>query len=157
VGNVNVNIVDATKKVTVSGPTAAQYATSLADADLVNKYYVDTVAGSATGDVKAVKATFSLAATGTFNIGAVLPAGSTILSVKANVTAADTGTGTLSVGKAGSVAAYMTTGENDTQTIGMYLAETMVTEAGTVQVIGTVAGTPAGAGSVTVVVTYQLA
>lgn len=143
-------------KVTVSGPTAAQYATTLADEDLVNKYYVDTVAGSSTGDIKGISATFSLAATGTFNIGAVLPAGSTVLSVKANVTAADTGTGTLSVGVAGNVAAYMTTAENDTQTIGMYISETMVTNAG-VQVIGTVAGTPAGAGSVTVFVTYQLA
>jgi hypothetical protein len=79
-----------TDKVTVSGPSAADYATGLADADLVNKYYVDTVAGSATGDIKGVNATFSLAAAGTFNIGAALPAGATILSVKANVTAADT-------------------------------------------------------------------
>lgn len=146
-----------TAKVTLTTVTPANYASGLADADLVNKYYVDSVAGSAAGDVKAVSATFSLAATGTFNIGAVLPAGATILSVKANVTAADTGTGTLSIGKAGGVSAYMTTGENDTQTVGMYLAETMVTEAGSVQVIGTVAGSPAGAGSVKVVVTYQLA
>lgn len=145
-------------KVTVAGPTPTEYATGLADADLANKYYVDQVAltGGA-GDVKAVRATFSLSANGTFNIGAALPAGATVLSVKANVTSADTGTGTLSVGKAGNVAAYMTTGENDTQTVGMYLAETMVTEAGSEQVIGTVAGGSAGAGSVTVVVTYQLA
>ena len=40
-----------TYKVTVSGPTAAQYATGLANEDLVNKQYVDTVAGSAAGDV----------------------------------------------------------------------------------------------------------
>lgn len=144
-------------KVTIAGPTASQYITGLSDNDLVTKYYVDQTAGFASGDVKAVKATFSLASTGTFNIGAALPAGATILSVKANVTSADTGTGTLSVGKAGNVAAYMTTSENDTQTAGMYLAETMVTEASSEQVIGTVAGTPAGAGSVTVVVTYQIA
>jgi hypothetical protein len=146
-----------TAKVSLTTVTAVNYATGLADGDLVNKYYVDTVAGSASGDVKAVKATFSLAAAGTFNIGSALPAGATVLSVKANVTSADTGTGTLSVGKAGDVAAYMTTSENDTQSVGMYLAETMVTEASSEQVIGTVAGTPAGAGSVTVVVTYQIA
>jgi len=157
-GDITMTVANSTAdKVTVAGPSAADYATGLADADLVNKYYVDTVAGSATGDVKAVKATFSLAAVGTFNIGSALPAGATILSVKANVTSADTGTGTLSIGKSGSVSAYMTTSENDTQTVGIYIAETMVTEAGSEQVIGTVAGTPAGAGSVTVVVTYQLA
>ena len=143
-------------KVTISGPTAVQYATSLADEDLVNKYYVDTVAGSATGDIKGIVATFSLAAVGTFNIGAVLPAGCTVLKVKANVTAADTGTGTLSVGVSGDVAGYMTTAENDTQTVGMYISETAVVNAG-VQVIATVAGTPAGAGSVTVYVEYQIA
>lgn len=144
-------------KVTIAGPSAADYISGLSNNDLVTKYYVDQTAGFASGDVKAVKATFSLAATGTFNIGSALPAGATILSVKANVTSADTGTGTLSIGKAGSVSAYMTTSENDTQTAGMYLAETMVTEASSEQVIGTVAGTPAGAGSVTVVVTYQIA
>lgn len=157
-GSVTVNLSGTiANKVNVSGPTAAQYATGLADTNLVNKYYVDTVAGSVAGDVKAVKSTFSIAATGTFNIGAALPVGTTILSVKVSVATADTGTGTLSVGKSGSVAAYMTTTENDTQTVGMYLAETLITEAGSVQVIGTVAGAPAGAGSVTVVVTYQLA
>jgi hypothetical protein len=147
-----------TAKVTVTGPTAAQYATGLADADLVNKLYVDQVSaiGNA-GDVKAVKATFSISATGTFNIGTALPAGATILSVKAQITSADTGTGTLSIGKSGSVAAYATTGEIDNQGTGMYVAETLVVETGSVQVIGTVAGTPAGAGAVTVVVTYQLA
>ncbi len=149
---------DTTSKVTVTGPTAAQYATDLADADLVNKLYVDQVASAGgAGDVKAVRATFSLAAAGTFDVGSALPAGATILSVKAQVTAADTATGTLSVGKSGGASDYMTTLENDTQSTGMYLAETLVTEAGSVQVIGTVAGTPGGSGSVTVVVTYQLA
>ena len=143
-------------KVTVTGPTDVQYATGLGSNDLVNKYYVDTVAGSATGDVKAVKATISLASTGSFNIGSALPAGATILQVKVNVTSADTGTGTLVVGKSGGNE-YMTASENDTQTVGMYIAEDMVTEAGSEQVQATVGGTPAGAGSATIVVTYQLA
>jgi hypothetical protein len=51
----------------------------------------------------------------------------------------------------------MTTAEVDSQTTGIYISETMVTEGSSVQVIGTVAGSPAGAGSVTVFVTYQLA
>lgn len=144
-----------TAKVSITGPTDVQYATSLGSNDLVNKYYVDNAA-SASGTIKAVSATFSIAAAGTFNIGAVLPAGATILSVKANVTALDTGSGTLSVGKSGSVAAYMTTTEVDNQVVGIYVAEDMVTEVGSVQVIGTVAGTPA-TGSVTVFVTYQVA
>jgi hypothetical protein len=117
-------------KVSISGPTAADYATSLAANDLVNKQYVDTVAGSAVGDVKAVSATVDLSATGTTNIGVVLPAGSTVLSVKVNVTALDTGNGTLSVGVSGNVAAYMAVTENDPQAIGLYLAECMVTNAG---------------------------
>lgn len=140
--------------VTVTGPTAAGYAGTLTDSDLVNKYYVDQVAGNISGDVKAVKATLDLSVATPQNIGAALPAGATILSVKVNVTSA-AATGELQVGKAGSDQ-YMTTAENDTQTVGMYLAETMVTEAGSVQVQGTVTGT-AAAGSATVVVTYQIA
>jgi len=141
-------------KVTISGPTAAQYATSLANEDLVNKYYVDTVAGSATGDVKAVKATVDLT-DGTTNIGAALPAGATILSVKVNVTSVDTGSGTLVVGKSGNTSAYMTAVENDTQVQGLYLAETSITEAASEQVISTGAG--ATSGSAVVIVTYMLA
>jgi hypothetical protein len=98
-----------------------------------------------------------LSSSGTTSIGAALPTGSTILSVKVNVTVADTATGTLSVGKAGNVSAYMTTTENDTQTIGLYMAEEIVTEAGSVQIIATVAGTPGGSGSAVVLVEYQLA
>jgi hypothetical protein len=143
-------------KVDVSGPTAAQYATGLADTNLVNKYYVDTVAGSASGDVKAVSATVDLSAGGTTNIGLALPAGATVLSVKVNVTAPDTGSGTLAVGISGTPAAFMSTSENDTQTAGLYVAECMVTNAGSVQVIATVA-TPTGSGTAKVVVTYQIA
>jgi hypothetical protein len=36
-------------KVTVSGPTAAQYSSGLADSDLVNKYYVDNLVSSIIG------------------------------------------------------------------------------------------------------------
>jgi hypothetical protein len=143
-----------TYKVTVSGPTATQYATGLANEDLVNKYYVDTVAGSATGDVKAVSATVTLTNAST-NIGAALPAGATILSVKVNVTAVDTGTGTLEIGKSGNTSAYMTAVENDTQIAGLYLAETDVTEAASEQVIATCSG--ATSGTAKVIVTYQIA
>lgn len=147
-----------TTKVSVSGPTASDYATGLAANDLTNKQYVDNAiaTGASAGAIKAVSATVDLSSAGTTNIGAVLPAGSTVLSVKVNVTAADTGTGTLSVGISGGVSDYMTTAENDTQTIGLYLAECMVTNSG-VQVIATVAGTPAGTGSAKVVVEYQVA
>jgi hypothetical protein len=134
--------------------TAAQYATSLLDSNLVNKYYVDQAAGNTQGDVKAVQATVDLNVGTAQNIGAALPVGTTILSVKVNVTSA-AATGSLEVGKAGDTDAYMADTEVDTQTTGLYLAETMVTEGGSVQVIGTVTGTPA-AGSATVVVTYQI-
>jgi len=145
-------------KVTVSGPTAADYATGLAAADLVNKQYVDgaIATGASAGSVKAVTATVSLASAGTVNVGAALPAGATILSVKVNVTAADTATGTLQIGKSGG-GQYMATTENDTQTTGLYLAETYVVEAGSVQVQATVGGTPGGSGSAQVFVEYKVA
>lgn len=41
----------ATPKVTVSGPTAVQYATGLADSNLANKYYVDTTSTAAAAAV----------------------------------------------------------------------------------------------------------
>lgn len=146
----------ATDKVTVSGPTAAEYATGLADADLVNKLYVDQgAATAAAGSVKAVKATVNLGVTGATNIGAALPAGATILRVKVQVTSADTGTGTLVIGKAEATNAYMTDVESDTQTLGMYLAETYAVEAASTQVIATVAGS-AVSGSANVIVEYQL-
>lgn len=111
--------------------------------------------GSTGGDLKAVKATVSLGANASVNIGAALPAGSTILSVKVNVTASNT-TSTLVVGKSGG-SEYMIASENDPQTIGLYIAEEYVTEAGSVQVQATVAGQTGGVGSADVIVTYQLA
>ena len=146
------------QKVNISGPSAIDYATSLGANSLTNKQYVDNAiaSGASAGSIKAVSATVSLAAAASLNIGAVLPAGATILSVKVKVTAADTVSGTLVVGKSGG-SEYMAASENDTQTVGMYIAEDMVTEAGAVQVQATIAGTPGGSGSATIVVTYQVA
>ena len=148
-------------KVTVAGPTAEEYATDLAAADLVNKHYVDQVAAAGAvannaGTTKAVKAVVSLATTGSTNIGSLLPAGATVLRVKVQVAAADTGTATLSVGKAGAEGAYMLATECDAQTLGIYIAETFVTEDAETQVVATVAGA-AAAGSANVIVEYQLA
>jgi len=139
-------------KVTVSGPTAADYATGLTANDLTNKQYVDDAiqSGAASGSIKAVKV--ALSGAGTTNIGAAMPAGATVLSVKLQVTVAEA-TGTVSVGKTGSVAAYMTTAENDPSTTGLYLAETYVTEAASEQVIATVAV----GGTYNVIVEYQVA
>lgn len=148
-----------TDKVSISGPTASDYATSLADNDVPNKYYVDQAiqSGAASGSVKAVKVTVPLNANGTTNIGAQIPANATVLSVKVIVDVVDA-SATLSVGKTGSVSAYMTTSENDPQTQGIYLAETYVTEGSATQVIATVASsTGAGSGSARVLVEYQVA
>lgn len=146
-------------KVDVSGPTAADYATSLADTNLVNKYYVDQAisSGASAGAIKAFQVTVPLNADGTTNIGTAMPAGATILSVKVNVTVVDT-SAVLTVGKTGSVSAYMAGSENDPQTTGLYVAEDFVTEAGSVTAIATVTGSSgAGAGSCLVIVTYQVA
>ena len=146
-------------KVTVSGATAAQYATGLADEDLTNKKYVDDAiaSGASAGAVKAFQAVVPLDADGTTNIGTAMPAGATVLSVKVQVNVVDTAA-TLSVGKTGNVAAYMTTSENDPQTTGLYMAECFVTEAGSVQLIATVASSAASSGATcTVIVQYQVA
>lgn len=139
--------------------TGATYATAIASAPtaLVNKYYVDqaiqTVAE--TGAVKVVSATVPLNANGTTNIGAALPAGAVVLSVKVNVTTADTAA-TLAVGTSTTAGAFMATTENDPQTNGIYVAETYVVNASSTQVIATVAATGATSGSsCVVIVTYQ--
>ena len=160
-GNVVVSLAGTSNYVNVTGPTAAQYSAAIAAAPsaLTNKYYVDQAiaSGASAGAVKSFQAVVSLAANGTTAIGTAMPAGATVLSVKVVVGLADAAA-TLSVGKAGSVAAYMATGENDTQANGMYMAETFVTEAGSVQVNATVAATAATAGSTaTVIFTYQVA
>ena len=86
-----------------------------------------------------------------------MPAGATVLSVKVNVTVADA-SAVLSVGKTGATASYMTTGDNDTQSAGLYIAECFVTEATETSLIATVSGsTGVGAGSCVVIVTYQVA
>lgn len=143
-----------TYKVSVVGPTDAQYIDGLANNDLVTKYYVDTIAGSSTGDVKAVQGTVNLTSATSQNIGVTLPAGVTILSVKVNVTVASDAATTLVVGKSGG-SQYMTAAENDPEVTGLYLAETDVDEAGAVQVQATVA-TAGTVGSAKVIVTYQI-
>jgi hypothetical protein len=140
-------------KVTVSGPTAAQYATGLADGDLVNKYYVDNTFTNPAGTIKAVSATVTLT-TSITNIGALLPAGATILQVKVNVLTVDTASGTMVVGKSGNTSAYMPSTSNVLQTVDLYVQETMVTEAGAVQVIATCSG--CAAGTAKVLILYQV-
>ena len=160
-GNVVLDLSGTSNYVNVTGPTAAQYSTAIAavPSALTNKYYVDQAiaAGASAGAVKSFQAVVDLSANGTTAIGTAMPAGATVLSVKVVVGLADA-SATLSVGKSGGVAAYMTTGENDTQLAGMYMAETFVTEAGSVQVNATVASTGATSGSTaTVIFTYQVA
>ena len=166
-GNTTMNLGSSGAYVSVLDSTAdasgATYAAAIAAAPtaLTNKYYVDAaITAAQTTDapteVHAIQATVSLATNGTTNIGSLLPAGVTILSVKVKVTVADLAA-TLSVGKSGSVAAYMATTENDPQTIGLYMAECDVDEAGAVQVIATVAASATTSGATCkVVVTYQV-
>lgn len=162
-GNVTVALPTGTSsatKVSISGPTATDYATNLADNDLTNKKYVDVAiaTGAAAGAIKSYQVTVPLDANGTTNIGAVaIPAGATVLSVKVAVDVADTGA-TLSVGKSGGVASYMSTAENDPQTQGLYVAECFVTEASATQLIATVTGSAnTASASARVIVQYQVA
>lgn len=171
-----------TFKIGVSGPTDTEYATGLTSVDLTNKLYVDNTAASAqsaailaaniastaaisaaiavseAGSVKSFKKVVSLSVVGSVNIGTLLPANSTILSVRTNVTSVTTGSGTLlSVGITGNLAAYALASEIYTDIVGFYVSETEVTEATAVQLLATVSGTASATGSATVVVTYRLA
>jgi hypothetical protein len=161
-GNLTVGVPVASY-VDVAGPTAAQYSTAITSVPtaLANVQYVtDAIAAANTSDapteVHAVRATVSLAANGTTNIGSLLPAGVTILSVKVSVGVADTAA-TLVIGKSGGTGTeYMVATENDPQTVGMYMAEDDVDEAGAVQIMATVATTAAvGGATCRVVVMYQ--
>ena len=160
-GNVVVSLAGTSNYVNVSGPTALQYAAAIAAVPtaLTNKQYVDAAiaSGASAGAIKSFQAVVPLDTNATVAIGTAMPAGATVLSVKVVIGTADTGAA-LSVGKAGGVADYMTTGENDAQTTGMYMAECFVTEAGSVQVNATVSGTAGTTGSTcTVIFTYQVA
>ena len=143
-----------TNKVSVSGPTAADYATGLAANDLTNKQYVDQAiaSGAAAGAIKAFTATVS--GDGTTDIGSAMPAGATVLSVKLQVTTADSAA-TVTVGKSGSAGAYMSSNDNDPSATGLYLAETYVTEASATTATITVSGATTFAGKV--IVQYQVA
>jgi hypothetical protein len=149
-------------KVSISGPTATDYATNLGANDLTNKQYVDQAiaSGASAGAIKAFQVVVPLNANGTTNIPmptGSMPAGATVLSVKVNVTTIDSGA-TMSVGKTGAVAAYMTTTENDPQTQGLYVSECFVTEATATQLTATVAASSGiGSGSAVVIVQYQVA
>lgn len=147
-------------KVEISGPSAADYATNLNDTSLVNKYYVDQAiaTGAAAGSIKAVQASVDLGTDGATNIGAILPAGATIIRVKVKVVSADA-TATLAVGRTGLPAGYMTTSENDPQITGLYVSEDYITESTATQVTATVSGATGGspAASALVIVEYQVA
>lgn len=141
---------------TPTDPLVYADAVTAADGNAIpNKEYVDAAiaaGGGATsaGAVKAVKGTINLATVGPQNIGLPIPLGSTILSVKVNVTAA-AATGTLVVG--GGAGVYMPATENDLQQVGLYLSETAIDEAAGGQVTATVTG--GAAGSAGVLVEYQ--
>jgi len=139
------------------GPTGTETGTAGQVLTSAGSGAVPTWSGpnTASGDVKAFKQTVSLGANTTTDIGTVLPTGATILSVKVNVTVVNT-TSTLSVGIGAGPSDYMTVAENDPQTLGLYLAETMVVNSA-VQIIATVAAQTGGVGSADVVVTYQIA
>lgn len=155
--NVTVSLAASTSpKVRISGPTDVQYATGLTSVDLTNKYYVDNVASTnASGAIKSVMGTVSLATNGTTNIGAVIPANSTIIRVKVNVGSIDTAA-LLAIGDGTTPNRYMTTSENDCSISGLYVSEVLDTSVPTIQIVATVTST-AGAGSATVLVEYKLA
>lgn len=125
---------------------------------LITKAYAQTLiqSGAAAESVKTVMGTVSLAANGTTAIGAALPAGATVLSVKVNVTTADA-SATLDIGDGTTADVYMTDTENDPQSAGIYMTENFVTNGSALTVTATVVGsTGTGTGSADVIVEYRV-
>jgi len=154
-GDLSVNLAN-TAAINVTGVTAAEYAVALTDTSLTNKLYVDEAVAAAAGSssLGAVYAhTASISGNGTVNVGTVMPAGATVMSVKVVVSTPAAG-GSLVVGKSGATSAYMTSAENDVTVTGMYMAEDYVTEGAAEQIIVTTAGAAALVGKV--IVTFQL-
>ena len=113
-----------------------------------------TAATDAEGAIQSVSAVVPLNVNGTVNLSNALDVTATILSVKVKVTTADAGA-TLSVGHAGGISDFMTTAENDPQTVGIYMAELYNTASGGTQVTATVASSAGTSGSsCLVIVTY---
>lgn len=119
--------------------------------------YVENNAGTGAGLVKAYQAVVLLSVDGTTNIGSPLPAGSTILSVKAIINTVDS-TAIMTVGKTGNITSYMIAEENNPQVLGIYMSECFVFESLSTQVIATVSGSAGSVGaSCNVIIEYQLA
>ena len=152
---------DGTPIANIVGITAATYAANIATVDtaLVNKFYVDQAIanGAEKGAVKAIKFTAVSGVNTTSTI--LMPAFSTVLSVKVQVTTHGAGQ-TVSVGSATSPELYMSAAESDEATVGIYLAETFVTTGATAEAI-VVSFNPTGldqvAPTVNVIVEYQIA
>ena len=146
-----------TSKLSITGPSAADYATGLATNDLTNKLYVDNAitTGASEGAVKSLQAEVPLNVDGTTVIGTFIPTNSTLLSVKVLVDVPDT-TATLCVGSVtDGIDAFMLTTENDLQTAGIYEADIFFTIGASEQVIATVAGS-SGSGLCHIIYSYQV-
>lgn len=148
-----------TSKLSITGPSAADYATGLATNDLVNKLYVDNAitTGASEGAVKSLQAEVPLNVDGSTSIGIHIPANSTILSVKVIVDETDA-TATLCVGSVtDGTDAFMTVTENNPQSVGIYEADTFFTIGPTEEIIATVASSSgAGNGICRVLFSYQV-
>ena len=159
-GNIQFTLAGTADTLRISTPsTAAVYSSAMVnDQDIPNKYYVDHAisSGAAQGSIKAYKATVSLAANGSFNVGSALPAGATVLSIKVNITSASGAATVLTVGTAAVASRYAAASDIDASSLGLYVIETYDTDAGVVQVKATVSSTT-GAGTAQVLVEYQVA
>lgn len=131
--------------VLAADPTAALEAAT--------KQYVDSVAaGGLSGVISTRTVAVPLTALDTINIGALLPAGATVVRVLLNVGTASNAATTVAV-LSGSTT-IMATGENDPESTGIYVADAYHLGGGE-QLTAVVGGTAGAVGSANVIVEYR--
>ena len=161
-GNVVVELANSpTSYVDVAGITAAEYVANIAAVDtaLVNKLYVDQAIanGAEKGAIKAIK--FSAIASVDTTSTILMPAFSTVLSVKVQVITAGAGQNVV-VGSVTSPSLYMTNDGTDENSVGLYVTETYVTTGATPEAVVLSflpTGIDASGPTVNVIVEYQVA
>lgn len=124
---------------------------------LTDKAYVDSaVAGAVTpGSVGSITAIVSLTTAATVAIGTI-PAGATVYETRVNVTAVSNAVTTVDLGDAtNGVDAYMTDAEIDAESLGLYSADTFVTNGGVDVTANATVATPGATGSATVIIFYR--
>lgn len=144
-----------TKPTGVGGPT--QGALFLETDTLVNFYYNGTTWVSLiSGGVYVVKASVDFTSSGTQTIGS-LPANADVIRTRLSVDTISDAATTVTVGDAtNGASSYMTANDNDPESLGVYISETIVENGNGVRTIQATVGTVGTVGAGVCYVEYRL-